>query len=127
MQQLSFLVAGINIWQFLSWLSVHSDVHMQLCSPSTGQLNAQKKKKWTYSLVYAGKYQNSHGENINFKEITKDLTFKGDIMQVYKRLVRLLLLLFLFLWIFSLLNQNFLTTALRGAHLQECANTKRTP
>lgn len=32
-----------------------------------------------------------------------------------------------FFIIFSLQNQNFLTIALRGAHLRECANTKRTP
>lgn len=32
-----------------------------------------------------------------------------------------------FFIIFSLQTQNFLTIALRGAHLRECANTKRTP
>lgn len=47
--------------------------------------------------------------------------------QVCKRLVHLVLLLVLFLCIFSLGNQNVLTIALRGAHLRECANTKRTP
>lgn len=66
------LVARINIWQYVSAAAKNTFIHLFAGSPplsinGTTQCTAKGR-----SFIYAPKYQSSHGENTNFKEITKE-------------------------------------------------------